>query len=177
MKNLHKFFNRHDIPWVKIIWETYYSDGKLPGDNMVGSFWWKSNLALIGQYKAIVRCNVGDGINAFFWDDLWHHSVLKHKFHHLYSFFKNPQLNIHQVIHTEYLQDLLYLSLTIEAYQEFLQMEDICISMRQSEYLDSLDTRSYIWGNEFHSSIKAYKILIGHKQTPPHFNWIWESSC
>ena len=41
MKNLHKIFNRHDIPWVNLIWESYYSDGKLPGDNMVGSFWWK----------------------------------------------------------------------------------------------------------------------------------------
>ena len=123
MKNLHKIFNRHDIPWVNLIWETYYSDGKLPGDNMVGSFWWKSNLALIDQYKAIARCNVGDGVSAFFWDDLWHQIVLKHKF------------------------------------------------------LDSLDTWSYIWGNEFYSSIKAYKVLIGHKQTPPHFSWIWKSSC
>ena len=56
-------------------------------------------------------------------------------------------------------------------------MEDMCISKRQSEYLDALDTWSYIWGNEFYSSIKAYKVLIGHKQTPPHFSWIWKSSC
>ena len=56
-------------------------------------------------------------------------------------------------------------------------MEDMCISLRQSEYLDALDTWSYIWGNEFYSSIKAYKVLIGHKQTLPHFSWIWKSSC
>ena len=66
MKNLHKFFNRHDIPLVNLIWETYYNDGKLLGDSMVGSFWWKSNLAFIDHYKAIARCNVGDGVSAFF---------------------------------------------------------------------------------------------------------------
>lgn len=68
---------------------------------MIGSFWWKSNLTLIDQFKAISRCNVGDGKSAFFWDDLWHQSVLKHKFHHLHSFVKNPQLNVHQVVNTE----------------------------------------------------------------------------
>lgn len=130
MKNLHKFFNRHDIPWVNLIWETYYSDGNLPGGNMVRSFWWKSNLALIDQYKAISRCNVGDGVSAFFWDDLWSQTILKHQFPHLFSFVRNPQLNIQQVLQTEYLQDLFYLPLTTEAYEEFLQMEDICISMR-----------------------------------------------
>ena len=30
LKYLHKFFNRMDIPWVKLIWELHYSDGSLP---------------------------------------------------------------------------------------------------------------------------------------------------
>jgi hypothetical protein len=25
MKNLHKFFNRMDLPWVKLLWFKYYS--------------------------------------------------------------------------------------------------------------------------------------------------------
>jgi hypothetical protein len=42
LKNLHKFFNRHDIPWVNLIWERHYSFGGLPStDKKVGSFWWK----------------------------------------------------------------------------------------------------------------------------------------
>lgn len=28
---LHKFFNKADIPWVKLIWEKHYINGKLPG--------------------------------------------------------------------------------------------------------------------------------------------------
>ena len=39
LKNLHKFYNRHDIPWVNLIWERHYSTGALPNSsNRVGSF-------------------------------------------------------------------------------------------------------------------------------------------
>lgn len=29
LKNIHKFFNKADIPWVHLVWEKYYSNGKL----------------------------------------------------------------------------------------------------------------------------------------------------
>lgn len=29
LKHLHKFFNRMDIPWVHLIWNTYYAYGRL----------------------------------------------------------------------------------------------------------------------------------------------------
>ena len=145
MKNLHKFYNRHNIPWMHLIWESYYNNGQLLGDNLVGSFWWKSNLALIDQYKALAKCNIGDGKSALFWDDVLHDSVLKHKFYHLYTFARDTAINVNQVIQTEYLQDLFHLPLTTQAYEEFLEMENICITLRNSEYLELRDTWSYIW--------------------------------
>jgi hypothetical protein len=30
LKNLHKFFNKAEIPWVQLVWEKHYSNGKLP---------------------------------------------------------------------------------------------------------------------------------------------------
>lgn len=30
LKNFHKFFNKADIPWVHLVWEKYYINGKLP---------------------------------------------------------------------------------------------------------------------------------------------------
>jgi hypothetical protein len=170
MKNLHKFFNRHDIPWVNLIWETYYSNGHMPGEQQVGSFWWRANLALIDQYKAIARCNVGDGKSALFWKDLWHFNILKIKFPLLFTFVINPQASVHQVINAEYIEDMFHLPLTTQAHEEFLHMEAICLEVKHSEFLDMTDTWSYIWGNEFYSSTKAYKVLIGHKQVPQHFN-------
>jgi hypothetical protein len=41
LKNLHKFFNRLDYPWVNLIWDNYYRDGKLPNLQPKGSFWWR----------------------------------------------------------------------------------------------------------------------------------------
>jgi hypothetical protein len=38
LKNLHKFYNRHDIPWVNLVWNSYYSNGNLPGRRFEGSF-------------------------------------------------------------------------------------------------------------------------------------------
>jgi hypothetical protein len=43
MKNLHRFFNRHDLPWVNLIWTKYDPNGKVPGRTMKGSFWWKNH--------------------------------------------------------------------------------------------------------------------------------------
>jgi hypothetical protein len=30
LKNLHKFFNKADLPWVQLIWANYYKNDKLP---------------------------------------------------------------------------------------------------------------------------------------------------
>jgi hypothetical protein len=39
IKNLHKFYNQHDIPWVKLLWQAHYNNGHLPHiGNPNGSF-------------------------------------------------------------------------------------------------------------------------------------------
>jgi hypothetical protein len=38
LKNLHKFYNREDLPWIKLIWATYYRGDKLPYKANKGSF-------------------------------------------------------------------------------------------------------------------------------------------
>ena len=30
LKHLHKFFNRADVPWVHLVWEKHYTNGRLP---------------------------------------------------------------------------------------------------------------------------------------------------
>jgi hypothetical protein len=34
LKIFHKFFDRADIPWVHLVWEKHYSNGKLPNHIM-----------------------------------------------------------------------------------------------------------------------------------------------
>jgi hypothetical protein len=52
MKNLHKFYNRADIPWINIIWANHYSHS-LPSDKPVGSFWWRDVLKTLESFKAL----------------------------------------------------------------------------------------------------------------------------
>ena len=47
LKNLHKFFNIMDIPWVHLVWDKYYSNGRLPNHIRKGSFWWRDVLKLL----------------------------------------------------------------------------------------------------------------------------------
>jgi len=61
LKFLHKFYNREDIPWVNLIWEIYYQNGKLPTDTGKGSFWWKDCLKLLDKFKGMAKVTVSDG--------------------------------------------------------------------------------------------------------------------
>jgi hypothetical protein len=37
---LDKFYNKRDIPWVNLIWNSYYANGEIPhASNYKGSFW------------------------------------------------------------------------------------------------------------------------------------------
>lgn len=70
MKNLHKFLNKEDTPWVNIIWELHYSNS-LPGNKVVGSFWWKTVLKILLIYKEYAICKDGNGNSTLFWTDKW----------------------------------------------------------------------------------------------------------
>jgi hypothetical protein len=38
MKNLHKFFSKADQQWMRLLLTKYYTNGKVPGQRMGGSF-------------------------------------------------------------------------------------------------------------------------------------------
>jgi hypothetical protein len=40
LKHLDKFYNKKNIPWVNLIWNTHYSNGEIPHVTRDrGSFW------------------------------------------------------------------------------------------------------------------------------------------
>jgi hypothetical protein len=55
MKHLHKFYSREDLPWVHLIWEKYYTNGKVSGHTLKGSFWWRGLLRLLNTFKEIAK--------------------------------------------------------------------------------------------------------------------------
>ena len=68
LKHLHKFFNRADVPWVRLIWEVHYGNGKLPNSKKVGSFWWRDIVKLLDSFKGMAVVELKDGASCLFWD-------------------------------------------------------------------------------------------------------------
>lgn len=81
LKHLDKFYNKKDIPWATLIWETYYNNGEVPhvaADK--GSFWWKDVLKLCDLFRGVTTCTIGDGQSILFWEDTWNNRLLKESF-------------------------------------------------------------------------------------------------
>ena len=60
IKQLHKFFNREDIPWIKLGWQ-YYPDGVTQVANLCGSFWWRDVMKLVDKYREFCVVQVHSG--------------------------------------------------------------------------------------------------------------------
>ena len=76
LKHLDKFFNKRDLPWVKLIWDKHYRNDKLPNSTTPrGSFWWRDILKLLEKFKGMASVLVANGKTCLFWDDVWNSQV------------------------------------------------------------------------------------------------------
>ncbi len=75
LKHLHKFYASEDIPWVNLIWDSYYKS-KVPyvAANR-GYFQWKDIISLIDIYRAVAQCSIVNGNTVTFWEDMWNGKV------------------------------------------------------------------------------------------------------
>ena len=117
MKFIHKFLNKADIPWVQIIWETYYQSS-LPGERVVGSFWWKEICKLLPTYKMHAICKAGLGDTALFWTDNWSGEPLLQTYHELFSFAMENSICLYQVMEHQDISQLFHRPLSLQAYQQ-----------------------------------------------------------
>ena len=106
---VHKFLNQCNIPWVHLIWESYYQNSLPPGENAQCSFWWKDCLKLLDTYKLHSSCTPGSGKSILFWKDNWAGNTLNSQWPQLASFALNPHMSLHQIINTEDTSSLFHL--------------------------------------------------------------------
>jgi hypothetical protein len=67
LKHVDKFYNKKYIPWVKLIWNTYYSEGVVSqATKDKCSFWWRDILKLSEEFRGITKCKIGDGTTVMF---------------------------------------------------------------------------------------------------------------
>jgi hypothetical protein len=119
MKNLHKFFNRADTPWVNIIWTNHYSHS-LPSDRPVGSFWWRDVLKTLEPFKSIARVKIGDGKTTLLWHDNWDGIPKATQYPELWSFSACKDIIVLQARLVDS-QELFHAPLSIEAFVQLFK--------------------------------------------------------
>ena len=72
IKHLFKFFNKFDIPWVHLIWDSYYAVSPPHATDQCGSFWWRDIMKLFDKFWSIARSITRSGSSILFWQDKWH---------------------------------------------------------------------------------------------------------
>ena len=94
LKQLHKFYNHWDLPWVDPIWNTYYTT-KIPhATDACGSSWWKDITKLMPIYRGITKTTFQDGHNTLLWKDLWKDDILADRFPRAFSFTRNEDISV-----------------------------------------------------------------------------------
>jgi hypothetical protein len=169
-KHLDTFFNKRDLPWVKLVWDKHYRNDKLPSSTTPrGSFWWRDVLKLLDKFKGMASVLVASGKACLFWDDVWNNQVRRIQYLKLHSFAKNKRISLNTACDAEAFHDLFHLPLSVEAYYQMQELQDELSGL----VLEAEDGRwTHIWGSFRFSSSKAYKMLTGHSQVDPIFKWL-----
>ena len=61
LKYLNKLYNKADVPWVSLVWDSYYFQ-RIPHDTILcGSFWWRDICKLMDKYRVVTSVTIGKG--------------------------------------------------------------------------------------------------------------------
>ena len=172
IKNLHKFFNKQDLPWVQLCW-SYYREGVPQVANLCGSFWWRDIMKLVHKYSEICTVQVHDGDSALFWSDVWFGQPLKLKYPRLFSFAMDANLSVRDVLNASDRSQLFHLPLSQQAYEEFgfLQADLAAVSLQPGVP----DVWKTIWKDGVYTANRFYKHCFKDVVTTPIYAYIWKS--
>jgi hypothetical protein len=93
----------------------------------------------------------------------WNNMLMQHKFPRLFSYAKKKDILVAQFLTNNQLQEQLNLPLSVEAFQEYQQMQQIQMSSEEK------DNWHYIWDNNRYTSSKFYHFPYNNVQPPPLF--------
>jgi hypothetical protein len=120
-KTYTNFFNRADCPWVQLIWDNYYSSGKLPNNRPKGSFWWRGVLKQLDKFKGIAMVHLNNGWSVAMAGFVeW--SVRSLQFPELFSYTTKIAILVGETLELDTLSDIFQLPLSETAYQQYLQL-------------------------------------------------------
>jgi hypothetical protein len=173
LKQLHKFYMKADMPWVKLIW-SLYGNSVPHAKSKRGSFWWRDIFSLVDDYRAVTKVSVGDGSSVLFWKDFWvEGELLCDKFPRLFSFATDEDTSVAAMHGSDNLFSHFVLPLSIEAYSELQAITDILQVTPIQQ--NSLDQGSFVWGGMNYAPSKFYKFLFAALPSDPLAKAIWKS--
>lgn len=123
LKMLHKFYNRKDISWVALIWNTHYGEAIPHAQYHCGSFWWRELTKLMPVFRGITRVNVNNCLSTLFWKDNWNNAVYAEKFPRAFSFARTEDDSVQNFLGTSSLQEAFSLLLSEQAHDELRMMQ------------------------------------------------------
>ncbi|WVZ93466.1 hypothetical protein U9M48_039444, partial [Paspalum notatum var. saurae] len=125
VKQLHKFYSRAEVPWVQLIWESYYDNCVPRASRPVGSFWWKDVLSFHSSYREEASCKIGNGSSVLFWQDSWLGGILQDKFPALADFASDIHASVKDIQEPNDLAAIYLLPLSAQAYIELQELESL----------------------------------------------------
>ena len=99
-----------------------------------------------------------------FWDDLWSDGIMSLEYPRLHSFAMDPNISIKKIIQTDDWSMLFYLSLSPQAFQEFMSMQ---LEIQMVPYDSNIpDSWNFSWGNSQATSGRFYQLAFKHLVLP-----------
>jgi hypothetical protein len=175
LKHLHKFYNHEDVPWVTLLWKSYYQE-KVPHAMLpVGSFWWRDIFKLTPLFRGIASCQVGDGTTVLFWKDSWMEHIASEKYPRAFSFALDADKSVQDFITAPTLADNFWLPVSSQAREEIRDLQNTSRELM----LDSQDRDRWVydWGATVFTSQKYYQYCFRDITVHAAYGWLWKSKC
>ena len=178
MKHLKKFYNKEEVPWVTLIWNSYYHQRVPHATELCGSFWWRDVAKHMDSFVAVSKIQIGPVDSVLLWHDFWMDHMnrsLAHKFARLLSYAKDTLISVQEVLATFDLTNLFNLPLSAQAYEELMEL-----SLILQNHTPELVSDCWTWRQstkEPYTTKKFYTMVHAPIQSNPLLNWIWKSCC
>lgn len=174
-KHLFKFYNKADIPWVSLIWNTYYHGVVSHATVLCGSYWWREVLKLNETFRLHSVLTINRGILPFFRMMHGPSWVLplpsKKDFQEIFSYVLDYKLLVLDFINEQDYGTLFQLLVSPEAMEELQTLFEGIQSLNRDNNLP--DSWSWTPGKGIYSAKSYYTLMHSHFDEP--CKWLWES--
>ena len=172
LKYLHKFYNHWDLPWVELIWNTYYAS-KIPhATDACGPFWWRDITKLMPVYRGITKVTIQDGCTTLLWKYLWMDDILASSHPRAFSYTKNEDISVQALLTADTLGETFHLPFSAQAHAELMDLQQLLTLITLDH---GKDKWTCIWGKGDYTASQYYSYYFREIRAHQTYKWLWKS--